>query len=122
MSQQKVGHAGVKLLGEAGDGVQVLQHGTVAVRQGKEAVVLFGADGAAVSQMVVPGNKDALLGKVLGKGLVAVDELHHAVGQLHHGADLPLRLTAEGVEGASRHGGGNGKVDHSAHGGWEPPL
>ena len=37
--QQKVRHTGVALLGAQGHGVQVVQHGTVAVRLGKVAVV-----------------------------------------------------------------------------------
>ena len=45
MSQQKVGQVWGQLLGKHGHGVQVGQYGAVAVRLGKVAVVLLGADG-----------------------------------------------------------------------------
>ena len=115
MSQQKVGQIRVQLLGQYGYGVQVGQHGAVAVRLGKVAVVLLGADGRTVSQMVVPGDQNAPVGQIFRQGAVAVDVLHHAVGQLQHRPHLTLRDAAKAVQGAPRHGGGKGKVDELTH-------
>ena len=80
MPQKKIGDAGVELLGQDGQGVEVVEDGTVAVRLGEEAVVILCADGTAVAQMVVAGDEDALPGQMLGQRLIPVDELHHAVG------------------------------------------
>ena len=52
--QQEIGHIRVECFRQHGHGVQVIQHGAVAVRLGKVAVIGFGADGAAVAQMIVP--------------------------------------------------------------------
>ena len=116
MPQQKVGQIRVQLLGQHGHGVQVGQHGAVAVRLGKIAVVLLGADGRAVPQMVVAGDQNAPVSQILRQGAVAVDVLYHAVGQLQHRPHLTLRDAAKAVQGAPRHGGGKGKVDELAHG------
>ena len=116
VSQQKVGQIRVKLLGKHGHSVQVGQHGAVAVRLSKIAVILFGADGRTVSQMVVPGDQNAPVGQIFCQGAVAVDVLHHAVGQLQHRPHLSLRDAAKAVQGAPRHGGGKGKVDELTHG------
>ncbi len=94
MPQQEIGHIRVECFRQHGHGVQVGQHGAVAVRLGKVAVVGFGADGAAVAQMVVAGNKDAPPGQIFRQRLVAVNEFHHAVGQLDDGPHLPVRDTA----------------------------
>ena len=115
MSQQKVGQVRVQLLGQHGYGVQVGQYGAVAVRLGKIAVVLLGADRGTVPQMVVPGNQNAPVGQIFRQGAVAVDVLHHAVGQLQHRPHLTLRDAAKAVQGAPRHGGGKGKVDELTH-------
>ena len=77
--QQEIRHAGVELLCQLGHGVKVLQHGAVAVRLGKIAVVGLGADGTAVAQMIVSGHKDAPLGQRFGQRFVAVNEFHHPV-------------------------------------------
>ena len=114
--QQKIRHPGILLFGTHGHGVQVGQNGAVAVRFGKIAVVLFGADGAAVAQMVVAGDKDATPGQRFGQRLVPVNELHHAVGELQDGPHLTVRFTAEGVQSPPRYGGRDGKIDHPAHG------
>ena len=119
--QQKVRHTGVALLGAQGHGVQVVQHGTVAVRLGKVAVVGLGADGPAVAQVVVADHHDALPGQILRQRLVPVDELHHAVGQLQHRPHFALRLTAERMQGAPGHGGRDSKIGHAAHG-RRPPF
>ena len=95
--------------------MQIVQHGTVAVRLGKVAVIGLGADGPAVAQVVVADHHDALPGQILRQRLVPVDELHHAVGQLQHRPHLPLRDAAKAVQGAPRHGGGKGKVDELTH-------
>ena len=120
MPQQKIGHAGVKVLCQGGHGVEIVQHSAVAIRLGKVTVIVFGADGTAVTQMVVAGNKDASPGQILGQRLVTVDEFHHAVGKLHDGTHLALRDTAERVERPPGHGGGQGEVDRLAH--EVPPL
>ena len=115
VSQQKVGQVRVQLLGQHGYGVQVGQYGAVAVRLGKIAVVLLGADGGTVPQMVVSGDQNAPVGQIFRQGAVAVDVLHHAVGQLQHRPHLTLRDAAKAVQGAPRHGGGKGKVDELTH-------
>ena len=84
MAQQEIGHSRVKLFGAHRHGVQVGQHRAVAVRLGKIAVIVPGADGAAMTQMVVAGDQNAPPGKVFCQRLIAVDELHHAVGQLQN--------------------------------------
>ena len=114
--QQEVGQTRVQLLGQHGHGMQVGQHSAVAVRLGKIAVVLLGADGRTVPQMVVPSDQNAPVSQILRQGAVAVDEFHHAVGQLQHRPHLTLRDAAKAVQGAPRHGGGKGKVDEPAHG------
>ena len=115
VSQQKVGQIRVQLLGQHGYGVQVGKDGAVAVRFGKIAVVLLGADGGTVPQMGVPGDQNAPVGQIFRQGAVAVDVLHHAVGQLQHRPHLTLRDAAKAVQGAPRHGGGKGKVDELTH-------
>ena len=65
--------------------------------------------------MVVAGDQDAPPGKVLGQGFVAVDELHHAVGQLKNGPHFTFRHTAERVQRPPRNGGGDREVDHRTH-------
>ena len=57
--QQEIGYIRVERFRQHGHGVQVVQHGAVAVRLGKVAVIGFGADGAAVAQMIVPRDEDA---------------------------------------------------------------
>ena len=113
--QQKIRHARVQLFGAHGHGVQVGQNGAVAVRLGKVAVVRFGADGAAVAQMVVAGNKDAPPGQIFRQRLVAVNKFHHAVGQLQNRLYFTLRHTAEGMQSPPRHSGRDGEIDHLAH-------
>ena len=113
--QQKVGQVWVQLLGQHGYGVQVGQYGAVAVRLGKIAVVLLGADGCTVPQMVVAGDQNTPVGQIFCQGAVAVDILYHAVRQLQHRPHLPLRDAAKAVQGAPRHGGGKGKVDELTH-------
>ena len=98
MAQQEIGHAGIQLLCQGRHSVQVLQHGAVAVGFAEVAIILFGADGPAVAQVVVAGDKDAPGGQVLGQRLIAVDELHHPVGELQHSPHLSLRHTAERME------------------------
>ena len=98
MPQQEIRHARVQLFGAHGHGVQVGQNGAVTVRLGKVAVVRFGADGAAVAQMVVAGNKDAPPGQIFRQRLVAVNKFHHAVGQLQNRLYFTLRHTAEGMQ------------------------
>ena len=120
MPQQKIGHAGVKVLCQGGHGVEIVQHSAVAIRLGKVTVIVLGADGTAVPQMVVAGDEDAPPGQILGQRLVAVDEFHHAVGKLHDGTHLALRDTAERVERPPGNGGRQGEVDHLAH--EAPPL
>ena len=56
VAQQKVGHPGVERLGLLRHGVQIVQHGAVAVRLGKIAVIGFGADGSAMAQVIVAGD------------------------------------------------------------------
>ena len=114
--QQKVGQIRIQLLGKHGHGVQIGQNGAVAVRLGKIAVVLLGADGCTVSQMVVAGDQNAPVGQIFRQGTVAVDVFHHTVGQLQHRPHLSLRDAAKAVQGAPRHGGGEGKVDELTHG------
>ena len=80
MAQQEVGHAGVERFGQRCHGVQVVQHGAVAVRLGKVAVIGLGADGGAMAQMIVACDQNALRGQILCQRLIAVDELDHAVG------------------------------------------
>ena len=80
MAQQKVGHPGVERFGLLRYGVQIVQHGAVAVRLGKIAVIGFGADGSAMAQVIVAGDQDALRGQILCQWLVAVNELDHAMG------------------------------------------
>ena len=116
--QQEIGHIRVECFRQHGHGVQVVQHGAVAVRLGKVAVIGFGADGAAVAQMIVPRDEDAPGSQIFGQRLVAVNEFHHAVGELDDGPHLPVRDTAERVERPPGDGGGNGKIDHLAHGTW----
>ncbi len=82
VAQQEIGHAGIQLLCQGRHSVQVLQHGAVAVGFAEVAIILFGADGPAVAQVVVAGDKDAPGGQILGQRLIAVDELHHPVGEL----------------------------------------
>ena len=113
--QQKIRHARVQLFGAHGHGVQVGQNGAVAVRLGKVAVVRFGADGAAVAQMVVAGNKDAPPGQIFRQRLVAVNKFHHAVGQLQNRLYFTFRHTAEGMQSPPRHSGRDGEIDHLAH-------
>ena len=117
MPQQEIGHAGVKCLCADGHGVEIVQNGAVAVRLSKIAVVSFRADGAAVAEVVVSGDKNAPAGKIFGQGLVAVDKFHHAVGKLQDGAHIALRHTAERMQRPPRDGGRNGEIDHLAHGG-----
>ena len=116
VAQQEIGHAGIQLLCQGRHSVQILQHGAVAVGFAEVAVILFGADGPAVAQVVVAGDKDAPGGQILGQRLIAVDELHHPVGELQHSPHLSLRHTAERVERPPRLAGRQGKVDHLAHG------
>ena len=116
VAQQEIGHPRVKLFGAHRHGVQVGQHGAVAVRLGKIAVIVPGADGAAMTQMVVAGDQNAPPGKVFCQRLIPVDELHHAVGQLQNGFHLAVRHAAEGVQRPPRHGGRDGEIDHLAHG------
>ena len=108
MPQQKIRHPRVQLFGAHGHGVQVGQNGAVAVRLGKVAVVRFGADGAAVAQMVVAGNKNAPPGQIFRQRLVAVNKFHHAVGQLQNRLYFTLRHTAEGMQSPPRHSGRDG--------------
>ena len=116
MAQQEIGHSRVKLFGAHRHGVQVGQHRAVAVRLGKIAVIVSGADGAAMTQMVMAGDQNAPPGKVFCQRLIPVDELHHAVGQLQNGFHLAVRHAAEGVQRPPRHGGRDGEIDHLAHG------
>lgn len=77
MAQQKIGDAGIELLRQRSDSVEVVEDGAVAVGLGEIAVIRPGADRAAVAQMVVAGDEDAPGGQILGQRLVPVDELHH---------------------------------------------
>ena len=82
VAQQKIGDAGIELLRQRSDSVEIVEDGAVAVGLGEIAVIRLGADGAAVAQMVVAGDEDAPGSQILGQRLVPVDELHHAVGEL----------------------------------------
>ena len=115
MAQQEIRHTGVELFRQNGHGVEVIQHCPVAVRLGKIAVVCPGPDGPAMAQMVVSGHEDASCGEVLGQRLVAVDELHHPVRELHDGAHFALRHTAERMEHPPRCARRQRKIDHLAH-------
>ena len=115
VAQQKIGDAGIELLRQRGDSVEIVEDGAVAVGLGEIAVIRLGADGAAVAQMVVAGDEDAPGGQILGQRLVPVDELHHAVGELQDGPHLALRHTAECMERPARYAGGQGEIGHLTH-------
>ena len=95
----------VLLLGEPGDGAQVLDDGVPAVAVGEVAVVGV-AGGLAVTAVVVGVDGVPGGGQRLGEPGVAAGVLGHAVGDLHDRLGLPVGEPPVGVEGdavARRH-------------------
>ena len=80
MTQQEIRNTGIELFCQNGHGVQVVQNGAVAVRLGEVAVIVLGANGTAVAEVVVAGDKNTAGGQILRQRLVTVDEFHHSVG------------------------------------------
>lgn len=95
--------------------MQILQHGLVAVRLIKIAVILLGADGLAVAQMIVAGHQDALVGQILCQRVIPANKFYHPVGQLQNGPHRPLWNTAEPVQLPPSGVGWQGELLNAAH-------
>ena len=91
MSQKEVRNSGILLGSVFVELMHVSQNGEVTVMLSEISKLGFVGYGLAVSQMVVTDYVESLRCHECGEPVIAVDEFHHAVGDLKYRSHLAFR-------------------------------
>ena len=91
MSEKEIRHLGVVFLHHLCQLVHILYNIEPAVPVREITVVAVIVNAAAVSEMILSADNEAVIRKVVRKGVVAFKVFRHAVCYLHHSPDVPYR-------------------------------
>ena len=84
VSQHDVRKPGILSRGSYAKPVDILQQHQRRLVLVKESIILFTYHGTSVSQMIMSDHDIPLICKKIGKFIITLDMLHHAVDQLNH--------------------------------------
>ena len=116
MAQQEAGQTGVLRPNPLPQGADVLHHVLPAVPVGEPAELRGVPRRAAVAQVVVAHDGEAVLRQEAGEGVIPADVFRDAVDQLHHPPGRPLRPPPGGGNCVDPIAGGKGKFLFDHHG------